>query len=393
MKKIYFILLFLTASFIQAQNGITYQAVILNPKTVQIPGADNSRSPLANKLICLQFKIVSATKVVEYQEQAIVKTDEYGMVNLIIGTANKTGGTASNFASIIWDGKAKNLVVELDTTGTCSNFIEISNQPFTSVPFALFAVNSGTPGTAGATGQSAYQIAVKNGYIGTETQWLNSLNGTIGSSGSTSLINTTIEPSGTNCVSGGVKIETGLDNNKNGILETSEINNALTKYICTGTTGQSAYQVAVKNGFVGTEVQWLNSLIGLVGQSAYQVAVKNGYVGTEVQWLNSLIGLVGQSAYQVAVKNGYVGTEVQWLNSLIGAKGNTGIYTLLNTTSELAGTNCANGGTKIEVGLDTNSNGILESSEINNSLTKYICNGISGNGNQSNTINYTIDGF
>lgn len=35
--------------------------------------------------------------------------------------------------------------------------------------------------------------------------------------------------------------------------------------------------------------------------------------------------LNGQSAYEVAVKNGYIGTEEEWLNSLIGKQGPTGI--------------------------------------------------------------------
>lgn len=35
--------------------------------------------------------------------------------------------------------------------------------------------------------------------------------------------------------------------------------------------------------------------------------------------------LNGQSAYEVAVKNGYIGTEEEWINSLIGKQGPTGI--------------------------------------------------------------------
>src|SRR5688572_31300204 len=35
-------------------------------------------------------------------------------------------------------------------------------------------------------------------------------------------------------------------------------------------------------------------------------------------------GVAGDSAYEVAVNNGFVGTEVQWLASLVGADGATG---------------------------------------------------------------------
>jgi hypothetical protein len=71
-----------------------------------------------------------------------------------------------------------------------------------------------------------------------------------------------------------------------------------------GTNGQSAYQVAVANGFSGTQAQWLASLIGPAGTngtnglSAYQVAVANGFSGTQAQWLASLIGPTGADGLQ-----------------------------------------------------------------------------------------------
>lgn len=46
--------------------------------------------------------------------------------------------------------------------------------------------------------------------------------------------------------------------------------------------GLSAYEVAVVNGFVGTEEEWLATLDG---KSIYQIAVDNGYTGTEQEWL------------------------------------------------------------------------------------------------------------
>lgn len=58
--------------------------------------------------------------------------------------------------------------------------------------------------------------------------------------------------------------------------------------------------------------------------TAYQIAVANGFVGTEVQWLESLRGADGRSAYQLAVENGFQGSEAQWLLSLKGEKGDPG---------------------------------------------------------------------
>lgn len=86
--------------------------------------------------------------------------------------------------------------------------------------------------------------------------------------------------------------------------------------------GYSAYQLAVKNGYTGTEKEWIASITGVEGKSAYQVAVANGYSGTEEEWLASLKGATGdpgKSAYQVAVDGGYTGTEEEWLNSLKAA--------------------------------------------------------------------------
>lgn len=58
-----------------------------------------------------------------------------------------------------------------------------------------------------------------------------------------------------------------------------------------GPEGKSAYQVAVDNGFVGTQQEWLASLkgdTGEVGKSAYQHAVDGGYTGTEEQFNEEL---------------------------------------------------------------------------------------------------------
>lgn len=46
---------------------------------------------------------------------------------------------------------------------------------------------------------------------------------------------------------------------------------------------------------------------------AYKLAVENGYKGTLVEWLDSL---VGKSAYDIAVAGGFKGTEKEWLDSL-----------------------------------------------------------------------------
>ena len=95
-----------------------------------------------------------------------------------------------------------------------------------------------------------------------------------------------------------------------------------------GPPGDSAYTVAVQNGFSGSEEAWLASLVGPSGPSAYSIAVANGYNDTEAAWLTSLNG---KSAYQVAVDNGYGSDEVTWLASLIGPPGASAYQTWLQS--------------------------------------------------------------
>lgn len=81
-----------------------------------------------------------------------------------------------------------------------------------------------------------------------------------------------------------------------------------------GADGDSAYEVAVANGFIGTEVAWLVSLQGADGA--------DGAPGTD--GTDGAPGADGPSAYEVAVAEGFVGTEAEWLDSLVGPPGTDG---------------------------------------------------------------------
>ena len=140
MKKTLLFLAFILSTFSFAQtNGITYQAVIYSANGESVPGINNANAPLANRKICLQFSIVDDYSQTEYQEKITVTTDDYGMVNLIIGTGIQTGGYANSFESIVWNSAKKYLKVSLDQSGNCNSFDEISNQVLSYVPFALAA--------------------------------------------------------------------------------------------------------------------------------------------------------------------------------------------------------------------------------------------------------------
>ena len=119
-------------------------------------------------------------------------------------------------------------------------------------------------------------------------------------------------------------------------------------YCCEGADGEdglSAYEIAVNNGFVGTEQEWLDSLVGADGSdglSAYQIWLNEGNTGTEQDFLDSLIGPAGSdgapgadgqdgtdgadglSAYEIWLNEGNTGTEQDFLDSLVGPQGPAG---------------------------------------------------------------------
>ena len=230
LLKLLFIFFSISIFSQEKRNGISYQALIINPIGEELPGYNNQNSPLVNTNICLEFIFKDENGTIEYSEYQTVTTDQYGMVNIVIGSGGVfAGGYAGSWNGIVWSEKSKSLVVNLDTTGACTDFTEISNQELTAVPFALFAPGQeGLDGEDGTDGKSAYEIWLDDGNEGTEQDFLDSLKGT------TTLIKTSDEEPGNNCKTGGVKIDYGEDTNKNGILDEDEIDASLTKYICDG---------------------------------------------------------------------------------------------------------------------------------------------------------------
>ena len=81
-----------------------------------------------------------------------------------------------------------------------------------------------------------------------------------------------------------------------------------------GTDGKSAYQIAVEQGYQGSESDWLFSLKGDKGDKG-----NTGSKGNPGQ-----DGAEGKSAYAIAVEHGYEDSEEKWLLSLKGEKGDTG---------------------------------------------------------------------
>ena len=154
-------------------------------------------------------------------------------------------------------------------------------------------------GKDGAAGKSAYQIAVDNGYPGTEQAWLASLKGEKGDTGEPGAAGEKGEP--------GEKGDTGTAG-KDGRDGTDGAAGR------DGVNGASAYEIAVQHGYSGSETAWLESLNGADGAKGDTGAT--GAAGKD--------GAAGKSAYQIAVASGFDGTEQAWLASLKGEKGDKG---------------------------------------------------------------------
>ena len=113
----------------------------------------------------------------------------------------------------------------------------------------------------------------------------------------------------------------------------------LQKIIEKGKDGKSAFEIAIEHGFVGTEVEWLESLKGVDGKDGVNgkdgcdgrngvdgLPGKDGKDGADgLPGRDGIDGTDGKSAYIIAVEHGFTGTENEWLQSLKGADGKDGI--------------------------------------------------------------------
>lgn len=133
MKKLLLAVIFIFAglNFYAQTDGISYQAVIIDPNGIELPGVDSDGNILPNAKISIRFTILDATNSEEYQEVQTTQTDLYGRINLIIGNQNR-----ENFALVQWDGTPKDLKVEIDFKGSGSNFVDMSREQLTFVPYS-----------------------------------------------------------------------------------------------------------------------------------------------------------------------------------------------------------------------------------------------------------------
>ncbi|WP_298550275.1 hypothetical protein [uncultured Algibacter sp.] len=216
--------------------------------------------------------------------------------------------------------------------------------------------------------------------------------GETGASGLNSLVNITNVSSGDTCENGGVKVDFGVDNNANGILEGNEILG--TNYICNGVDGNTSLTSVVtepagdncENGGVkidsGVDVNGNGTLdADEITTTAY---VCNGIDGNDglIKTTNEAAGINCENGGLKidsgidANSNGTLEDDEITATAYV-CNGIDGNNSLTKITDEAAGTNCENGGLKIDTGVDTNGNGVLDDTEIR--ATAYACNGVDGN--------------
>lgn len=230
--------------------------------------------------------------------------------------------------------------------------------------------------------------------------------GTIGEQGETginSLIKTTSESPGINCENGGLKIEVGFDDNSNNILDSNEIKS--TNYVCNGNNGNNSITVVTnepsnlncQNGGIkinsGLDING-NGLLedseisttayvcnGIDGNSSL-TRITNEEIGSHCE--NG--GLKIEYGLDLNLDNTLNDNEVSFTTYI--CNGINGDTSLVSIVDEAEGENCENGGIKINSGIDSNSNGILDNDEIDNA--KYVCNGIGGVGEVVLDFNYSF---
>ena len=225
-------------AFSQAPEKLSYQSVIRR----------TNNDLVVNQNVRVKISILKGTiaGTAVYVEEHSTSTNSNGLVSLSIGGGNNISGS---FSAINWENGPYFVKMEADPTGG-TNYTVSGTSQLLSVPYALYAKTSGssTPGPQGIQGVQG--VAGINGTNGT--------NGTNGVDGKNTLVKTTTEAAGANCATGGVKLEYGIDANNNGVLDLSEKNASLTKYVCNGATGPTG----VPGSSNGAFTHWIGKEYG-----------------------------------------------------------------------------------------------------------------------------------
>ena len=132
MKKIIILLTIPISIYSQVPLGFSFQTII----------RDSDGKVQKNQATGIQFTVleVSATGTVVFSETHTVSTNDFGIINLTIGTGTVTEGV---FADIVWGSNIHFLKTEIDPTGGNTYTISTTSQ-LMSVPYAMYAMKADT---------------------------------------------------------------------------------------------------------------------------------------------------------------------------------------------------------------------------------------------------------
>ncbi len=321
MKKLVILIFFinvLNISFSQQAppQGINYQAIVYVPYSNQQVGVNSAgQIPANTKQVVVKFTLEEGNNgPVIYEETHIDSTDQYGLLNSVIGTGTPTSSSPGLFNQIDWS--LGNPYLRVSITLIQYNSTVTSYQKLWSVPYALYA------GHSNYSYSSSYANQAGNGI-------------------------------------------SGVTDNGNGTLTFNYLDG-------------SSYTTPVLTGLMGAPgpqgPQGPAGQNGTNGQSAYDIWLSQGNIGTEQDFLNSLVGPQGPTG--LTGPQGISGDQgLNGNDGIQGPAGQNGLNFLIKTNIESPGVNCQNGGVKIELGLDLNDNDTLDVNEIQSNQTTYVCNG------------------
>jgi hypothetical protein len=319
MKKLLFTLALGLLSFVLCPSSlhgqtipppyINYQAVLYD-----VNGA-NPNSPLINQSFSTFVNINDELGNLLYREEHYASTDANGLITVKMGDGLYTAGPITNFNLINWGVGKYYLVVDFDINGTISS---TAPEQLVTVPYSFYAGNAGNGMTAVAdNGNGTLTFTYANGATYT-TPTLSGIQGPAGPVGPSG-------PSGASGIAGQSAYDLWLAQGNTGTVQDFLSTSAYQIWLAQGNTGTAQDFLNTLVGPSGPQgIQGIAGTNGTNGATGPQGP--QGLQGIQgVAGVNGVNGTNGRSAYEIAVLNGFVGTETQWLLSLVGATGPQGI--------------------------------------------------------------------